>query len=271
MVAKNRDLFRFIWAWSLPQPLSSNASKNRQSEKIRCHLDLLDSFRFKIDQQLEYFESYECFKISRDAQLHRWANSLATERFPIFVHPTLEQPHSQLIYPGLISRLEFVGMEALCWNLVRSLHFDFPSRNFPKHKLKAIRMETANMALCHSKDWETRLRSSEAPPSALQMQSQLRNQLHLLLRQLTIHSNSNPLSLTDNMLALIFSLHALREAQRKVSELTKEKSAQISSQSPPVTSASLPRPPVSKRAQERKFQPPICWKYVEKGNHFGSC
>ena len=55
-------------------------------------------------------------------------------------------------------------------------------------------METANMALRLSKDWDTRLRSSEAPSFALQMQSQLRNQLHLLLRQLTIHSNSNPLS-----------------------------------------------------------------------------
>ena len=113
---------------SLPQHLSSDASNNQQSEKRRCLLDLFNSFCHKIDQQLDYFEGFECLKISRDAQLHPWANSLATERFPLFVHPTLEQPHPQLIYAGLISRLEFVSMEALCWNLIRSMHFDFPSR-----------------------------------------------------------------------------------------------------------------------------------------------
>ena len=77
---------------SLPQlqPLSSNALKNRQTERIRCNVDLLDNFRFKLDQQLKDFESYECFKISRDVQLHRWANSLATERFPLLDHPTCE-------------------------------------------------------------------------------------------------------------------------------------------------------------------------------------
>jgi hypothetical protein len=74
---------------SLPLPLSNNEFKNRQMERIRVSLDLLDAFRYKLDQQLEYFGGLDSFKISRDAQLHPWANLLATEQFPLFAHPKL--------------------------------------------------------------------------------------------------------------------------------------------------------------------------------------
>ena len=162
----------------------------RQRENTRQSLEILNSFRHKIDQQLDSTGASEGIRVSRDAQLHPWATTLATDRSLVFVHPAFEQEPQQSHF-GLISRAEFIQLEALMWNIARSLMFDLPSRIYSKLWLKTVRINTAKMALRISEDWDSRLKSSSAHTSSLQLQSHFRKQVHLLLKQLLAYSSSS--------------------------------------------------------------------------------
>ena len=95
------------------------------------------------------------------------------------------------------------------WNIARSLMFDLPSRIYSKLWLKTVRINTAKMALRISEDWDSRLKSSSAHTSSLQLQSHFRKQVHLLLKQLLAYSSSSPVFVLDAIFPVIAALHAL--------------------------------------------------------------
>jgi hypothetical protein len=80
----------------LPISLLENKTKFRQNNNHRYSLEILNSYRRKLDIQLECFSGRESVKVSWDAQLHPWAAALFTDRNSLFAAPDLEQlrlPH----------------------------------------------------------------------------------------------------------------------------------------------------------------------------------
>ena len=103
-------------------------SQFRQLEQRKYSMEILNNDRHKLDEKLDCFSGAESFKVSRDAQLHPWACAMFTDRNSLFALPDVDRPrlpHQWL--NSLISRHEFVEVEALVWLITRSLLFDIPS------------------------------------------------------------------------------------------------------------------------------------------------
>jgi hypothetical protein len=132
----------------LPFSLSENTTKFHQNNNHRYSLEILNSYRRKLDVQLECFSGRESVKVSRDAQLHPWAAALFTDRNSLFAAPDVEQlrlPHQSS--RTLMSRSEFVELKATFWLIALSLLFDVPSRNFSKKKLAHSRVRIVQLGL----------------------------------------------------------------------------------------------------------------------------
>ena len=136
MVAKNQGLSRLSQAWMTCLFLFRKIKLSFVKMIIIVmpySLEILNSYRSKLDIQLECFSGRESVKVSRDAQLHPWAAALFTDRNSLFAAPDVEQlrlPHQSS--RTLMSRSEFVELKATFWLIARSLLFDVPSRNFSK-------------------------------------------------------------------------------------------------------------------------------------------
>ena len=124
------------------------------------------------------------------------------------------------------------------------------------------------MALRISEDWDSCLKNSSAHTSTLQLQSHFRKQLQLLLQQLNVHSSSSPITVLDAIAPIIAALHALWEAQGRVSSPVVVVVPPVPNQ-PPGPRIATTSHPIENRKQERKYKKPICWRYAEKGHHTG--
>ena len=160
MVAKKQGLSQLLQIRKACRILSGRQrSQFRQLEQRKYSMEILNNYRHKLDEKLDCFSGTETFKVSRDAQLHPWACAMFTDRNSLFALPDVDRPclpHQWL--NTLISRHEFVKLEALVWLIARSLLFDTPSRNFPKKDLVHSRIKIASFALKLSEDWDTHLR-----------------------------------------------------------------------------------------------------------------
>ena len=88
-------------------------------------MEILNTYRHKLNEQLDCFGGTESFKVSRDAQLHPWACALFTDRHSLFALPDVSLYRFPNQYLNtLISRHEFVELEALVWLIARSLLFN---------------------------------------------------------------------------------------------------------------------------------------------------
>ena len=131
-----------------------------------------------MDEQLDCFGGTESFKGFRDAQLHPWACALFTDRNSLFALPDVDRPRLVRHWLNtLISRHEFVELEALVWLIARSLLFDIPSRNFSKKSFAHSRVKVASLALKLSEDWGTRLRRCRVSSLTLRLLSQFEKKL----------------------------------------------------------------------------------------------
>ena len=131
----------------------SNSLSGRQSsqfhqlEQRKYSMEILNNYRHKLDEKLDCFSGTESFKVSRDAQLHPWACAMFTDRNSLFALPDVDRPRLPHQWLNLlISRHEFVELEALVWLIARSLLFDIPSRNFSKKSLAESRIKIATFA-----------------------------------------------------------------------------------------------------------------------------
>ena len=156
-------------------------------------------------------------------------------------------------------------LEALVWLIACSLLFDIPSQNFSKKSLAQCRIKVALLALKLSKDWGTRVWRCRVSSLTLQLHSQLEKSLHDLLKQLK--GFVSQLDLLES--SVVFALHTVREEQNRAEmEPPIVRTPQVGGYlraKPSPTAASSPRTGQSPRAQQRKFEQPICWKYTEKG------
>jgi len=229
----------------------------------------------------------ESFKVSQDAQLYPWACALIMDCNSLFALPDISLyrlPNQWL--NTLISRHEFVELEALVWLIARSLLFDIPSRNFSKKSLaeSRIKLKIASFALKVSEDWGTRLRRCRVSSLTLRLHSQFEKSLHDLLKQLK--GFVSQLDLLESSISVVFALHTVREEQNRAEmELPIVRPPQVGGDlraKPSPTAASSPGLGQSSagsspgtgqasRAQRRKFKQPICWKYTEKGQCYYSC
>ena len=107
----------------LPNSLSGRQrSQLRRLEHNKYSMEILNNYRHKLDEKLDCFSGTESFKVSWDAQLHHWACALFTDCNSLFALPDISLyrlPNQWL--NTLISRHEFVELEALVWLIACSL------------------------------------------------------------------------------------------------------------------------------------------------------